>query len=217
MRVQQLLMRCIVVVCVLSGAANAALINPEFEADTVTTTDVYDPTGWDGFNDRYSTIAQARTGTQSLKIFGPFSQYGGAGATQRTDVTGGTLIAATAYGLDAGAANDGIRGSNFGLVQLNFFNASGAKLGPTFDSAPLNAAAPDGQWVLYSAQALAPATATQAEIVLLHVQMHNEPALMGGAIFFDDASLGVVPEPAAGMVGLLALGGLTLRRRGRAR
>jgi hypothetical protein len=66
---------------------------------------------------------------------------------------------------------------------------------------------PVDTWQKFIAQGTAPAGTTSAQIVLVHVQLDNPPA--GGAIFFDDAAFGIIPEPASvvlgafGMVGLL--------------
>jgi hypothetical protein len=74
------------------------------------------------------------------------------------------------------------------------------------ESAPINASAPDQEWVFMSASGIAPAGTTAAQIVLVHVQL-NDP-VTGGSVFFDDAALSVVvPEPASGLAlaGMLSL------------
>jgi hypothetical protein len=193
--------------------ATAGLVNAGFEdGNAQPNQDVFGAPGWGGFNSHFTTEQAARTGTQSLKIFGPFSPFGGAGAVQGISASPGQLIEASAWGFDAGAADpDGFQGTNFGVVQLRFADAANNTLG-VIDSAPINASAPDQVWVFMSASGVAPAGTTTAEIILLHVQL-NVP-VTGGSVFYDDASLGVVvvPEPAAGL-GLAGLSLLSLRRR----
>ena len=191
--------------------AGAGLVNAGFEADDASNGDVFGASGWGGFNSRFTTTQAARTGTQSLKVFGPFFPFGGAGATQRIPAAPGELIGASAWAFDAGSADpDGFQGANFGIVQLILRDGSGGIIGAPLDSPPINASAPDQVWVFLSVEGIAPAGTVEAEIILLHVQL-NDP-VTGGAVFFDDASLAVVPEPAAGL-GLAGLLPLALRRR----
>lgn len=191
--------------------AGAGLVNAGFEADDASNGDVFGASGWGGFNSRFTTAQAARTGTQSLKLFGPFFPFGGAGATQRIPATPGDLIEASAWGFDAGSADpDGFQGANFGIVQLIFRDNAGGIIGAPLDSPQINASAPDQVWVFLSVAGVAPVGTVEAEIILLHVQL-NDP-VTGGAVFFDDASLGVVPEPAAGLA-LAGLLPLAMRRR----
>jgi hypothetical protein len=202
---------------IASIASAAPLVNPGFELDDAQPNmDVAGATGWGGFNSRFTTEQAARTGTQSLKIFGPFFPGGGAGALQSINVIDGDfapgdLVAASAWGFDAGSADpDGFQGNNFGIVQLLFLDNGGNLIGAPIDSAQINASAPDQVWQLLTASGIAPANAFRAQIVLLHVQA-NDP-VTGGAVFFDDASLAVVPEPSAALALVGALP-LVLRRR----
>jgi hypothetical protein len=195
----------------LACSANAQLINPGFETDNASTDDVAGATGWSGFNSRFTTATQAHSGTQSLKIFGPFEQFGGAGAFQDIPAIAGTTYTASAWALNSSA--DPMQGANFGLVQLIFLDAADATIGSAFASAPFNASnSTPNVWTELIATGIAPAGTVEARIQLLHVQMNNP--VTGGSIFFDDASL-AIPEPGIGMAGLALLVGVALRRRGR--
>ena len=94
---------------------------------------------------------------------------------------------------------------NFAVVKLEFLNASNAVIG-AFESPHITTASlPLDIWQQFSVQGVAPANTTSAQIVLVNVQLANPVA--GGSIFFDDAALGVVPEPASSVLGLLAVFG----------
>ena len=81
-----------------------------------------------------------------------------------------------------------------------------------FESPHLTSAGPFDTWTLLSATGVAPAGTVNAQIVVVHVQLNNP--VTGGAVYFDDASLGVtVPEPTIGTMGLMLCGGIVLRRR----
>jgi len=209
MRMHQTLMPCVVMIALFCGTTRAALINPGFETDNASAGDVPGATGWGGFNANFTSSAQARTGTQSLKIFGPFFQGGGAGAVQAQPAVVGTSYTASAYALTP--AGDAINGSNFATVKVEFLDATNTVIG-AFESPHLTSAGPFDTWTLLSATGVAPAGTVNAQIVVVHVQLNNP--VTGGAVYFDDASLGVtVPEPTIGTMGLMLCGGIVLRRR----
>jgi hypothetical protein len=186
----------------------AALLNAGFESPNASGGDVYGSSNWFAFNDAYTTASvPAHSGTQSLKIFGPFFQGGGAGVVQPGFAASeGDLWEARAYLRND--STDPMQGSNFAVVKLEFLNASNAVIGFA-ESPQFNAAtSTPNLWTLQSAQGTAPAGTTSAQIVLVHVQLNNP--VTGGSVFFDDASFGIVPEPSG--VALLGLAGIGLLR-----
>ena len=187
------------------------LTNPSFEAADASGGDVPNVPGFFRFGDAFTSAAfDARTGDNVLKIFGPFVDGGGAGVGQAVAAAPGDEFLASAF-LRSDSL-DPIDPSNFALVQLQFLDSGGTVL-TSIDSAQGNSTTlPANTYVPFAATGVAPAGTTQAQIVLLQVQL---APVTGGSIIFDDASLGtVVPEPAT--LGLAALGGLTLLRRRRA-
>ena len=190
--------------------ASADLVNPGFEQGDASGGDFSGAPGWFNFNFAFTTRQAARGGApgQSLKMYGSFSGDFVSGALQSIPAAPGDLVKASAYAFDAGAADpDGIRGNNFSLVILQFFNG-GTNLGE-IASPQFNASAPDQEWIEVSSSGIAPAGTTAAQILLLHVNADRT----GGAVFFDDASLAVVvPEPSAGL-GLAGILSLALVRR----
>ena len=192
------------------GAANAALVNPGFELDNASAADVPGATGWSGFNANFTTASKQHTGSQSLKVFGPFFQFGGAGVSQDQTIVPGTTYTASVFALTP--TGDSVNGSNFATLALEFYDAANAQVGRQ-ESSHVTSTSPLDTWIPLSATLAAPATATTARVVLVHVQLNNP--VTGGAVYFDDADLAVVPEPTAATAGLIVLGGMALRRRRR--
>ena len=192
--------------------APAALINPGFESPNASSGDQYGSANWGAFNDAYTTAnVTPHSGLQALKIFGPFFQFGGAGVVQGGFAASpGQTWEANAYLRNDSA--DPIQGSNFAVVKIEFLDGGNAVIGSA-ESPHFTAAAPLNTWTFEDVQATAPANTVNAQIVLVHVQL-NSP-VTGGSVFFDDASFGLVPEPASATA-LSLLAGLGLLRRKRA-
>jgi hypothetical protein len=193
-------------------AAINLLTNPGFESPNASSGDVYASTGWNGFNDVYThASATAHTGSQVLKIFGPFFQGGGAGAVQGGfAATPGQTFEASAFLRND--STDPIQGSNFAVVKVEFLNSGNSVIGSA-ESPHFTAANAQNVWTPELVDAVAPANTTSAQIVLVHVQL-NSP-VTGGSVFFDDASFSVVPEPASMTAAMIGFAGLALRRRNR--
>lgn len=190
----------------IQGALAVTLTNPSFEAGADGS---YAAPGWTGFNDAFTSTDQALTDSKSLKVFGPFFEGGGAGVFQGGfPATAGELWTASASILSP--ASDAISGNNFAITKLEFLNAANAVIG-AFESSHFNESSPLDTWVEKTVQGVAPAGTASAQIVLVHVQL---APVSGGAVYYDDASLALVPEPATlALCGLGAIGMLVTRRR----
>ena len=127
MRMHQTLMPCVVAMTLFCGTARDCLVNPGFETDNASAADVPGATGWGGFNANFTTRAFAHTGTQSLKVFGPFFQFGGAGAVQAQPAVAGTSYTASAFVFSPSA--DQVNGTNFAVVKVEFLDVSNAVIG----------------------------------------------------------------------------------------
>jgi hypothetical protein len=201
---------------VFQPAQAVNLTNPGFDADNASGGDVFGASGWGAFNFAFTTDDVTPVSSpNTLKIFGPFFQFGGSGVVQGGFAASeGQLWEASAYARIHSA--DAIDPQNFAVVKLEFLNAGNTVIGFAESPQITTASLPADTWQLFKAQGTAPAGTTSAQIVLVHVQLDNPPA--GGAIFFDDAAFGVIPEPATALMvtlGLVGSAGLVRRRAAR--
>ena len=208
-----------------SGASASLLSNGGFETPDASGGDVQNAPGapWIGFNQptlRFTTASVSRTGSQSLKMFGPFDFIGGGvGAVQAVPATPGGIYVGEIWGRND--STDPIQGNNFAVYKLEFLDAGFNFVGGSpvagfnvFESNPLNASTPQNQWSLLGVGGQAPAGTAFVQAVIVHVQLGDGAGgVLGGAVFFDDASVTLIPEPAT--LGLLATGVLLLVRRRR--
>jgi MYXO-CTERM domain-containing protein len=190
------------------------LTNPGFDADNASSGDVFGASGWTTFNFAFTTeFAPPLSSPNTLKIFGPFFQFGGSGVVQGGFAASeGQVWEASAYALID--SRDAMDPQNLAVVKLEFLNSSNTVIGFAESPQITTTSLPADTWQQFVAQGTAPAGTTSAQIVLVHVQLDNPPA--GGAIFFDNAAFGVIPEPHSAVLGLLGLAGLCgfARRRG---
>lgn len=196
----------------LASTASANLLsNAGFDADDASGGDVYCASSWGCFNDVFSSSQSAppRSDPNVLKIFGPFVEFGGAGAVQGGFAASeGQLWEASAYAQNW--SGDALQADNESLVKLEFLDDMGGVIS-AFESARLGSSSDQNMWTLLTASGIAPAGTVSAQIVLLNLQ---GAGFEGGASFFDDASLRVVPIPAAvWLMGSGLLGLIGLRRR----
>lgn len=190
----------------MSGAAQAvALVNPGFDADDASGGDVFGASGWGAFNFAFTTDdVPPLSSPNTLKIYGPFFQFGGSGVVQGGFAASeDQLWEASAYARIH--TPDPLDPQNFAVVKLEFLNSSSTVIGFAESPQITTTSLPADTWQKFIAQGTAPAGTTSAQIVLVHVQLDNPPA--GGAIFFDDAAFGVIPEPASVLLGILGLVG----------
>ena len=194
-----------------------ALINGTFEANDASGGNVNCvPSACDGwtafeFVNTNSTVGPAFGpvshdvgGSQSLTMFGPFTQGQASGAYQSDNtVVGGSNYTATAHVMNW--AGDPF--NNLAILQLNFYDAPGGQLGggnklagyerfadATDDGIntylPVQDGAEISDWTELSITEVAPIGTVSAEIFLLHIQINaGDPLLEGGSIFWDDVSI----------------------------
>lgn len=174
-----------------AGGASAQLLNPGFEAPDASGGDQPGTANWDSFNFVYTTAAVAHSGSQSLKVFGPFSPGGGSGAVQSVPAAPGETWVGEIWALNA--SFDPIDNVDFGVFKIEFLDAGGnfAAGGifgvDVFESNPINGSAPLDQWILLGVgTAPAPANTAFARAVIVKVDVDGG---QGGSMFFDDANL----------------------------
>jgi len=194
-----------------TARAQNVLLNPGFESPDASAGDVPGTANWNSFNNTFTTRSvPPHSGLQTLKAFGPFFQFGGSGSNQSSPATPGQAWTASAWFRDD--SSDPMQGANFAVLQLQFLDAGNNVL-TTTESPHFTTADPLNTWELESAAAIAPPNTTAAQITLVHVQINNP--VTGGSVFWDDASLGLVPEPASIVAIGAGLGFLVLGRRQR--
>jgi hypothetical protein len=202
-----------VLLSVGSTAHAVVLVNPGFDADNASGGDVFGASGWGAFNFAFTTeFTPPLSAPNTLKIFGPFFQFGGSGVVQGGFAASeNQLWEASAYArIDS---RDPMDPQNFAVVKLEFLDSTNTVIGFAESPQITTASLPADTWQQFVAQGTAPAGTTTAQIVLVHVQLDNPPA--GGAIFFDDAAFGIVPEPVTAMLSIMGIVGCAgfVRRR----
>lgn len=168
---------------------------------------------WIGWNPWVSpfaafyTAVTAHTGTQAGKTFGQPS-----GIYQFVDVSGvnGQPFSGSAWFINLSA--DPLMGGADQTVdyRVTFFdgpNGTGNQLALIISSSNISGATTQDVWTELTINGMVPAGAVSAQVMGF---MWN-PNSAGGALFMDDASFQIVPEPAG--LALLGLGAVALLRR----
>lgn len=180
----------------LAGGAAAQLLNGSFESPNASGGDVLCTTGWNCFNDVYTTATVSRMGTQCLKTYGPFVPAGGSGATQMLPTLPGQTWVGRIWAMNW--SFDPLDSVDFGVYKIEFLNASmqlaaGGLAGvDIFESNPINATLPRDTWTLLGVgTAPAPAGTVWVRAVIVKVDLDGA---QGGSIFWDDALLFREPQ-----------------------
>lgn len=145
--------------------------------------------GWTFFNNASLSSSVARSGSQSLRAFGPFSGGPNAsGAYQDVAVQPGDELEARVFARsDSG---DSIAGtSNFATIKIEFLDANDNVLGANAKESVIcdgrDPDFPENVWVEGVVNAVVPANAAKARVVLPIIQLNNQ----GGSVAWDDAVL----------------------------
>ena len=215
-----------------SGAQANVLDNASFETPDASSGDIAGAGApWGVFNSNFTSSNLANSppsffnpvaldGNQVQKQFGA-----DAGLFQDAAATEGELWEASAWAISW----TGDPFNNIALVQLFFLDDADTNLcdpggfgacaqvdadslgNGTFTLTPSTGENGEADWTLMSVSAQAPADTTKARIQLLHVLSDGTPS--NGSVFWDAASMQVVPVPAAVWLFGSALGLLAVARR----
>lgn len=208
--------KILVLVCVLaiSGMASANLLSSDaagFENGAP---------GWGSWggvavtDQDNSNVALPSAGRSSAGGYGDFAgkawgpwwgNWGNSGFNQSFAASEGqewTMSAETMM-----LSNDAITDDAFAVFKIAFFDAGANEIYGQ-DIAVLNAGTTPDVWSLNSATVVAPVGTVSVEALALFFQ---PTGIGGGAAYYDNVSVTVVPEPAT--MALLALGGLIIRRK----
>lgn len=174
-------------------------------------------TGWFEFgapDTRFVTQeVPADDGLQTLKMFGPFDFIGGGTGVGQTlpASPGETWVAEVSSRNDS---SDPIGTGNFTAMKIEFLDGGFGPVGGSF-TAGVNVFevivadefTPKDQWNAFGVgSAPAPAGTEFANMILVHVQ--GAPSITGGAVFLDNASMFVIPEPSSVTLALMGLAGM---------
>jgi hypothetical protein len=169
-------------------AAGPLLSNAGFDDHGAASGDV---SPWFAFNSALlSQSVPAHSASNTLRAYGPYDR-GASGVFQGDfPASPGQMWQASAWArIDS---SDPMNPANLAEVHLTFLPTN---FGPgIFVSPPITTSTlPMDTWQKFSAVGVAPPNTTGVRIELLHVQL--SPSASNGSIFFDDASLEIVPEP----------------------
>ena len=201
---------------IAAGSASAAISNGSFEAPDASGGDIGCSQDWNCFNSNFTSSNNftpggsffsptALDGSQVLKQFG-----GDAGAFQDVAASEGQIANAQVFAMNWNGDNF----NNIFLLQIFALDAGGNNISGGFTPLAQVAAGSDAiaggvfdyvlagtdggndfDWTQMDVSAVLPAGTASARIQLIHILEDSTPA--GGAIFLDQASLQVVPVPAA--------------------
>ena len=186
--------------------ANAQLLNGGFELGTGA-----DANNWFRFGNAYREAFTPHTGDYTMKMFGNFSGgFNVTGAFQDFAISPGQSASASGFGMNL--STDAMSGDNFALIKLIYRDIGNNDL-VAAESAFIKASTPQDVWQSLSASlGAAPANTHHGSLFMLFIQPDTTP-FAGGAVFFEDLSVQVVPEPASIIALAAGLGVIGLRRR----
>jgi alpha-L-arabinofuranosidase len=150
------------------------------------------PTGWAYWGTENVNTQYAHTGAQSEEQSGS-----NAGIDELISVTPGVSYTASVYGMTP--ANDKLTGSEQGLINLLFYDASGNQISMTPTVVLTSASAAGGPiagsvgsagWNFYTTTMVAPANAASLKFTLQTGPYSSLSGSPGGAVFWDDAAFG---------------------------
>jgi hypothetical protein len=179
-------------------AAPNLLFDPGFESGTPAAGGIG---GWSPFNGGAFSMTYAHSGVWSMKNAGG-GGYSVPGSFQKLAALPGEAFTLTGYGFTPTA----ISGTGDGFLQISFFSSTGTDLGTVetgghgalVSAVDIDNASAPATWIAMSLTATAPANT--AFIQPFTLVLDPTPT----AVYFDDLSLVLVPEPSS--LGLLGLG-----------
>ena len=198
-----------------AGQAEANLLtNAGFEDAGLTAGDTFGAPNWTAFGGGTYTVhtsmlgaVGAHSGDHAFKQFGATS-----GIFQQVAVNAGDEVNAGAFLLNY--SGDPMGGGQVAAVNIEWIQADGSShsaITPFISNGETTAASAQDVWTLQTVTGVAPDDAAFARLTLITGNFLEGGT--GGAPFYDDAFLEVVPEPSS--LALIALGGLAMLQRRR--
>ncbi|HBS29006.1 MAG TPA: hypothetical protein DEB06_06050 [Phycisphaerales bacterium] len=181
-----------------SSGSSTLLINPGFE-DFGGFGSASACRGWSQVPRFASNIFQnsdmPRTGTFAGFLFGQFTGSPNFSFFSQTfPASAGQTVDASVWALHK--STDAIAAGNFGFINLEFLDASGAIIGDILTNPGINSMSPTNVYAELPVSGAAPANTARVRVVIGYFQA----ALGGGGVHFDDVSVAIssAPEPCPG-------------------
>ncbi len=187
---QSALLSCALLAAAGRAAAAQGLDNASFDANGGT------PASWVAFNNVSNNVATtsvtARTGTQSLKVFGGYNGAANySGAFQSLPATAGQAWVASIYVRHN--SGDAVSGANRLVLKIEFYNTVDGEYGTAemiseHEILALDSASQTNTWLERSLTVTAPAGTVEVRAALVYSQFNNA----GGAALIEDVGLGAL-------------------------
>ena len=187
----------------MSAPPKNMLANPGFEDPPATPNDVSNAAvGWAAFGDPYTRWVTRQfaphDGSQCLKLFGPWNQWGGTGMTQTFPAAPGQTWIGEIWSMNANG--DPMQPGNFCVIKVLFLSSDGVNPPGgewlagvnVYEQKVADSTSPKDVWQMFGVgTAPAPDGTAFVQFLLVEVQGNNPP--LGGSVFLDDAVLRMQP------------------------
>jgi len=177
-----------------SGVGVNLLNNGGFESPLAGTSTTTTPDDWGDWGPSYISTQYAHSGLQSVQTPGT---SGGSGVNQSFSATPGVSYTVSAYAMMPSTSP--LTGAEEGILNLIFFNSSGAEVGSdgitvlTSKSAtggPISGSVGGQGWNFCSTTGVAPSGTVTAYVALQVGPYSGNSGTNGGSVFWDDAQFG---------------------------
>jgi hypothetical protein len=180
-----------------SPGSSGLLINPGFE-DFGGFGAAHSARGWGQFPRFASNIFRNSDVPQTGGFAGfMFGQFNGAdnfnGFYQSFDVAPGQRVDAEVFARHK--STDRLTGTNYGFINLEFYNSAGAIIGDILTNPGINATSPTNTYISMPISGIAPTGAVRVRLVIGMFQGYTAGVGGGGGVHFDDASLAISSAP----------------------
>jgi len=164
------------------------LFDPGFESGTPVPGGVG---GWNTVTNASFSKNYAHSGQWSMECYFVPSSFPGGDSVQSVAALPGAEYNLSGFGFTPAT----LSGQAFASLTLFFTDSNGSVLGNFYTSPPITSSSPVATWIPLSVSQVTPANAANvvAEVILFNYSL-------GDAVYFDDLSLTIVPEPSSALL-----------------